>query len=88
MANHKSALKRIRQTKKRTERNISRTNRVRTYMRRVEEAILSGDKAAAEAAFKIAMPEMARGASKGVMHKRTASRRISRLSKRVNAVGA
>lgn len=88
MANHKSALKRIRQTKTRTERNISRRNRVRTYVRRVEEAILTGDKDAAEAAFKIAMPELQRGASKGIMHKATASRKISRLSKRVKAVGA
>lgn len=88
MANHQSALKRIRQTKKRTERNMSRRNRVRTYVRRVEEAIASGDQAAAQEALKVAMPELQRGASKGIMHKKTASRKISRLSQRVKAVGA
>lgn len=88
MANHASALKRIRQTKKRTERNMARRNRVRTYVRRVEEAIASGDKDAAEAALKAAMPELHRSASKGVMRKDTASRKISRLAHRVKAVGA
>ncbi len=56
--------------------------------RKVEEAILSGDKAAAQAAFKLAEPELARAASKGVMHRNTVSRKISRLSSRVKAVGA
>lgn len=88
MANHQSALKRIRQTKKRTERNMSRRNRVRTYVRRVEEAIASGDQSAAQEALKTAMPELQRGASKGIMHKKTASRKISRLAQRVKAVGA
>ena len=88
MANHASALKRIRQTKKRTDRNMARRNRVRTFVRRVEEAIASGDKEAAEAAFKVAMPELHRSASKGVMRKDTASRKISRLTHRVKAVGA
>ncbi|MBO6838729.1 MAG: 30S ribosomal protein S20 [Alphaproteobacteria bacterium] len=88
MANHASALKRIRQTKKRTDRNMARRNRVRTFVRRVEEAIASGDKEAAEAAFKVAMPELHRSASKGVMRKDTASRKISRLAHRVKAVGA
>ncbi|MDW3205327.1 MAG: 30S ribosomal protein S20 [Alphaproteobacteria bacterium] len=88
MANHASALKRIRQTKKRTDRNMARRNRVRTFVRRVEEAIASGDKDAAEAALKAAMPELHRSASKGVMRKDTASRKISRLAHRVKAVGA
>ncbi len=88
MANHASALKRIRQTKKRSDRNMARRNRIRTYVRRVEEAIAAGDQDAAAAALKDAMPELHRGATKGVMHKNTVSRKISRLAKRVNAVSA
>ena len=88
MANHQSALKRIRQTKKRTERNMSRRNRIRTYVRKVEEAIAGGDAGSAESALKAAMPELQRGATKGVMHKKTASRKISRLAARVKALGA
>lgn len=88
MANHASALKRIRQTKKRTDRNIARRNRIRTYVRRVEEAIASGDKTAAEAALQAVMPELHRGASKGVLPKKTASRKLSRLAQRVKAVSA
>jgi small subunit ribosomal protein S20 len=60
----------------------------RTLIRKVEEAIASGDKSAAEAAMKVAQPELARGASKGVMHRNTVSRKISRLTKRVAGVGA
>lgn len=88
MAHHLSAKKRIRQTKKRTERNMARRNRIRTYVRRVEEAIASGDKEAAEEAFKVAMPELHRGVSKGVLHTNTVDRKLSRLAKRVKAVGA
>lgn len=88
MANHASALKRIRQTKKRTERNMARRNRIRTFLRKVEEAIASGDASAAENALKVAMPELHRGASKGIMPKKTASRKISRLAQRVKAVSA
>jgi len=88
MATHKSAEKRIRQTLKRTERNVARRSRIRTYIRKVEEAIQSGDKTAADAAFKEAMPEIAKGAGKGLLPKSTASRKISRLARRVNAVGA
>jgi small subunit ribosomal protein S20 len=88
MANHLSAKKRIRQTKTRTDRNMARRNRIRTYVRRVEEAIASGDKDAADAAFKAAMPEIHRGVSKGVMHTNTADRKLSRLAARVKAVGA
>lgn len=88
MANHQSALKRIRQTKKRTDRNISRRNRIRTFVRRVEEAVESGDAAAAQAAFDVAMPELHRGVSKGLFHKKTAARKISRLAKRVKATAS
>lgn len=87
MANSKSAEKRIRQTKKRTDRNKARRSRVRTYVRKVEEAIQAGDKEAADTAFKAAMPELMRGATKGIMHKRTMARKVSRLARRVNAVG-
>ena len=88
MANHKSAEKRIRQTHKRTARNVTRRSRIRTYIRKVEEAIESGDKDAADAALKAAMPEIAKGAGRGLMPKARASRKISRLARRVNAVGA
>ncbi len=88
MANHSSALKRIRQTKKRTERNMARRNRIRTYVRRVEEAIASGDAAAATEAFKTVMPELHRSVTKGLIHKSTVARKLSRLAKRVNAVGS
>ena len=88
MANHASALKRIRQIKKRTSRNMARRNRIRTYVRQVEEAIASGDAARAQAALRAAMPELHRGVSKGVLPKKTASRKISRLARRVKAVSA
>lgn len=88
MANHQSALKRIRQTKKRTDRNMARRNRIRTFVRKVEEAIASGDAGAAESALKDVMPELQRGATKGVMHKKTASRKVSRLAQRVKALSA
>ena len=88
MANHASALKRIRQTKKRTDRNMARRNRIRTFIRKVEEAIASGDQTAADAAMKAAMPELQRGATKGILPKKTASRKISRLTQRVKAVSA
>jgi small subunit ribosomal protein S20 len=88
MANHKSALKRIRQTKKRTDLNTARRNRIRTYVRRVEEAIVSGDRTAATEALKVAMPELHRGVSKGIMHKSTVNRKLSRLAQRVKAVSA
>jgi len=88
MANHKSAEKRARQTERRTAVNQSRKARIRTFVRKVEEAISSGDKAAAEAAMRVAESEMARGASKGVFHRNTVSRKTSRLAARVKAVGA
>ncbi|KQQ78851.1 MULTISPECIES: 30S ribosomal protein S20 [Aureimonas] len=88
MANTPSAKKAARKIARRTAINRDRRSRVRTFLRKVEEAILSGDKAAAQAAFKLAEPELARAASKGVMHRNTVSRKISRLSSRVKAVGA
>ena len=87
MAYHKSAKKRIRQIKFRTEVNRARLSRVRTFVKKVETAIASGDKEQAAAAFRDAEPELMRGASKGVVHRNTASRRLSRLSARINAMG-
>ncbi len=86
MAQIKSAKKRIRQTVRQTAVNRNRTSRVRTFVKKVEVAIADGDKAVAEAALRAAEPELIRGASKGIMHKNTASRKVSRLSKRVNAM--
>ena len=88
MANTPSAKKATRKIARRTEVNKARRSRVRTYLRKVEEAILSGDQEAARAAFLAAEPELMRAASKGVYHKNTASRKISRLSHRVKGVGA
>lgn len=87
MPNIASAKKRVRTTAKRTAINISRKSRVRGYVRKVEEAIASGDAAAAKAALKTAEPEIMRGVSKGVLHKNTGSRKVSRLAKRVAALG-
>jgi small subunit ribosomal protein S20 len=88
MAHSKSAQKRIRQTIRRTERNRARTSRVRTFEKKVELALASGDAEAARAAFKAAEPEIARGAQKGVLAKNTAARKLSRLSRRVKALAA
>ena len=86
MANTPSARKRIRQIAKRTEVNTARRSRIRTFMRKVEEAIRSGDQDAARAALRAAQPEIMRGASKGVLHANTASRKISRLAQRVKGM--
>lgn len=86
MANHKSAEKRIRQTERRTAVNRARRSRIRTFVKKVELALAAGDKTAAEAALKLAMPELQRGVSKGVLHRNTASRKISRLTGRVAAL--
>ena len=86
MAHHRSAKKRIRQTVKRTAINRSRNSRIRTFVREVERAIEAGEHEAAQAAFKAAEPEIRRGVTKGVLHRNTASRKISRLSKRVKAL--
>ena len=88
MAQLKSAKKRIRRNARRAVINKSRLSAIRTAVKGIEIALAAGDKAAAQAAFKKAMPAMARGATKGVMHKRTVSRKLSRLSKRVKAVAA
>lgn len=83
MPNIASAKKRVRTTKKRTEINHARKSRIRSFTRKVEEAIASGDKKAAQAALKAAEPEIMRGVSKGVIHKNTGARKVSRLTKRV-----
>ena len=88
MANTTSAKKATRKIARRTAVNKNRRSRVRTYVRKVEEAIASGDKAAAEAALKAAQPELHRAATKGVMHRNTASRKVSRLANRVKTLGA
>jgi small subunit ribosomal protein S20 len=88
MANTKSAKKMVRKIARRTEVNKSRRSRVRTFVRKVEEAVASGDKAAAIKALKAAEPEIMRGVTKGVLHKNTASRKVSRLAARVKGVGA
>ena len=86
MANNPQAKKRIRQTAKRTLRNKDRVSRIRTFVGRVEQAIETGDKAAAEAAYKVAMPELHRGITKGVMHRNTVARKLSRLSARIKSL--
>ena len=86
MATHVSAEKRIRQTARRTEVNRARVSRIRTFVKKVETAIAAGDKSAASAAFAAAEPELQRGAQKGVMHKNTVARKLSRLSARIKAL--
>ena len=88
MANTSSAKKATRKIARRTAVNKNRISRVRTFLRRVEEAIASGDKDAAAAALKEAQPELMRAASKGVLHRNTASRKVSRLAGRVKALSA
>ena len=88
MANIASAQKRIRQTLKRTARNKARKSRVHTFIRKVEEAVAAGDKAAAQAALIAAQPELQRAAGKGVLKANMVARKISRLSARVKAVAA
>lgn len=87
MANSPQAKKRARQNEKRHEINKARRSRIRTFLRKVEEAIASGDKTAAGSALKEAQPELMRGVSKGVYHKNTVARKMSRLSARVKAIG-
>ena len=88
MANTKSAKKATRVSARRTEINKNRVSRIRTFVRKVEEAIASGNQAEAQAALKAAQPELMRGAQKGVLHKNTASRKVSRLAARVKAIKA
>jgi len=87
MANTPQAKKRIRRNDRRAEINGARVSRIRTFVKKVESALSAGDKAAAAAALAAAQPELARGVSKGVVHKNTAARKFSRLSKRVAALG-
>ncbi len=86
MAHHRSAKKRIRQTEKRTAINRSRVSRIKTFMRKVETALAQGDFTTAQTAFAAAEPEIRRGVTKGVLHMNTASRKISRLARRVRAI--
>ncbi len=86
MANTSSAKKATRKNARRTAMNKNRRSRVRTYVRKVEEALAAGDKTAAEAAFLAAQPELMRAATKGVMHKNTASRKVSRLAQRLKTL--
>ena len=88
MANTPSAKKATRKIAARTEVNKSRRSRMRTFLRKVEEAIASGDQSAAAAALKAAQPEIMRAAGKGILHKNTASRKVSRLAGRVKALSA
>ena len=87
MANSPQAKKRARQNEKRFQVNKARRSRIRTYLRKVEEAIASGDKDAAGAALKAAQPELMRGVTKGVYHLNTVARKMSRLSARLKALG-
>lgn len=88
MANTPSARKRLRQTQRRTVINAARKSRIRTYLRKVESALASGDQQAAQEALRAAQPEIMRGVTKGVLHKNTASRKVSRLASRVKALSA
>ena len=88
MANTSSAKKAARVTTRRTEVNGARISRVRSYVRKVDEAVAAGDKAAAAAALKAAQPEIMRAASKGVLHPLTASRKVSRLAAKVKRIAA
>jgi small subunit ribosomal protein S20 len=86
MANTSSAKKATRKIARRAAINKNRRSRVRSYVRQVEEALAAGDKAAAQAAFLTAQPELMRAAGKGVLHRNTASRKVSRLAQRVKAL--
>ena len=88
MANTSSAKKMVRKIERRTAVNKARRSRVRTFLRRVEEAIAAGDKTVADAAFKDAQPELHRAVSNGVYHKSTVARKLSRLSSRIKALSA
>ena len=83
MANTPQARKRIRRNNRRADINTARVSRIRSFVKKVEAAIAGGDKQVAAEALKAAQPELARGVSRGVLHKNTASRKMSRLSKRV-----
>ena len=86
MANTPQAKKRIRRNERRAEINGNRLSRIRTFVKKVESALAGGDKSAAADALKAAQPELARGVARGVLHKNTAARKLSRLTKRVLAL--
>ena len=86
MANTPQAKKRIRRNQRRAEINGARVGRIRTFVKKVEAALASGDKSAATEALAAVQPELARGVSKGVLHRNTASRKFSRLTKRLSAL--
>ena len=86
MANNPSSKKRVRQTERKTAVNRDRRSRIRTWVKKVEESIATGDKDAAQAALVAAQPEIMRGVTKGILPKNTASRKVSRLSARVKAL--
>jgi len=88
MANTPQSKKRARQNERREKINKARRSRIRTFLRKVEEAIASGDPTAAQAALRMAQPELMRGVTKGVVHKNTAARKMSRLAARVKGVAA
>lgn len=88
MANSAGSKKRVRKAAKRTEINKARRSRVRTFIRRVEEAIAGGNAEEAKEALRAAQPELMRSVTKGIVHKNTASRKMSRLSSRVKALSA
>lgn len=87
MANTAQSKKRARQSEARQDVNKARRSRIRTFLRKVEEALASGNQDAAAAALKVAQPEIMRGVSKGVLHKNTVARKISRLNHRVKTMG-
>ncbi|HEX9809718.1 MAG TPA: 30S ribosomal protein S20 [Alphaproteobacteria bacterium] len=86
MANIRSAKKRIRQSAKRTAINRNRIGRIRTFIKKVEAAITAGDREGARGAFQLAQPEIMRGVTRGVLHRNTAARRLSRLNARIKAL--
>ena len=86
MANTSSAKKRVRRDARRTEVNRARRGRIRTFIKRVETAIESNDKEAAQAAFVAAEPEIMRGVTRGILHRNTASRKVSRLATRIKSL--
>ena len=88
MANSSSAKKRIRQIERRTAVNRSRMSRIRTFVKKVESAIASGDQTAARDAFRLAQPELMRGGKRGLLHRNTIARKLSRLSRRIKEMAA
>jgi small subunit ribosomal protein S20 len=88
MANSSQSKKRARQSEARADINKARRSRIRTFLRKVEEALASGNQDAAATALKLAQPELARGITKGVMHKNTVARKMSRLTLRVRGLAA